>query len=68
MGVDADAYDVQPVPDLQRQHEAQEETVSSLLRSSSARFTVMREVDYASLPPIRKCSSVIHEQIWLDMR
>lgn len=68
MGVDADAYDVPPVPDLQRQHEAQEETVSSLLRSSSARFTVMREVDYASLPPIRKYSSVIHEQIWLDVR
>jgi hypothetical protein len=53
-----DVYDVPPVPDLRRQHEQQEETVNRLLRSSSARFAVMREVDYASLPPLRECNPI----------
>jgi hypothetical protein len=52
--MDADAYDVLSVPDLRRQHEDQEATVSRLLRSSSARFAAMGEVDYTSLPPLRK--------------
>lgn len=41
-------------PDLQYREDDQEETVSRLLRSSSTRFAVMKEVDYATLPPLRE--------------
>src|ERR1700722_3161403 len=36
------------------QEEDQEAAVSHLLRSSSARFAVVSEIDYASLPPLRE--------------
>ena len=49
------------IHDLRRQHDVQEATVSRLLRSSSARFAVMGEVDYASLPPLRKWNSAFHD-------
>ncbi|KIM90494.1 hypothetical protein PILCRDRAFT_185278 [Piloderma croceum F 1598] len=61
-----DVYDVPPVPDLRRQHEQQEEAVNCLLRSSSARFAVMREVDYASLPPLRECNPMINDHLDLN--
>ena len=40
--------------ELRRQHEEQEEVASRLLRSSSLRYAVFNEVDYAALPPLRK--------------
>jgi hypothetical protein len=62
MGKDVlDAFEVPPVLDLRRQHEQQEETVNYLLRSSSAKFAIMREIDYASLPPIRECNLTVNE-------
>lgn len=61
-----DVYDVPPVPDLRRQHEQQEETVNRLLRSSSARFAVMREVDYTSLPPLRECNLMTNDYLDLN--
>jgi len=46
---------VLPDPALERiQEEEQEAAASRLLRSSSSRFTVVSEVDYANLPPMRK--------------
>jgi hypothetical protein len=36
------------------EEEEHEATVGRLLRSSSARFAVVSELDYASLPPLRK--------------
>ena len=50
-----------PVPppskeELRRQQEEQEEVASRLLRSSSLRYAVVNEVDYAALPPLRKHS------------
>jgi hypothetical protein len=36
------------------QEEEYEAAASRLLRSSSARFAVVSELDYASLPPLRK--------------
>jgi hypothetical protein len=36
------------------QEEEQEAALSRLLRSSSARFAVVSEVDYTSLPPLRE--------------
>ena len=41
--------------DLPAQPEATERDATRLLRSSSAHFSVVKEVDYASLPPIREC-------------
>ena len=44
-----------PDPVLGRiQEEEQEAAASRLLRSSSSRFTVVSEVDYSNLPPMRK--------------
>jgi hypothetical protein len=42
--------------DARRQREEQEEIANSLLRSSSLRYAVVKEVDYSSLPPLRECS------------
>ncbi|KAF8493185.1 hypothetical protein F5888DRAFT_1724848 [Russula emetica] len=38
--------------DTRRQQEEQEEIANSLLRSSSLRYAVVKEVDYSSLPPL----------------
>lgn len=38
--------------DARRQQEEQEEIANSLLRSSSLRYAVVKEVDYSSLPPL----------------
>ena len=40
--------------DARRQQEEQEEIANSLLRSSSLRYAVVKEVDYSSLPPLRE--------------
>lgn len=40
--------------DREKIEEEQEATASRLLRSSSAHFSVVSEVDYASLPPLRE--------------
>ncbi len=40
--------------ELRKQQEEQEEVASRLLRSSSLRYAVVKEVDYATLPPIRE--------------
>jgi hypothetical protein len=46
---------VLPDPALERiQEEEHEAAASRLLRSSSSRFTVVSEVDYANLPPMRR--------------
>lgn len=42
--------------ELRRQQEEQEEVASRLLRSSSLRYAVVNEVDYAALPPLRMYS------------
>ena len=42
--------------DARRQQEEQEEIANSLLRSSSLRYAVVKEVDYSSLPPLREYS------------
>ena len=42
--------------DARRQNEEQEEIANSLLRSSSLRYAVVKEVDYSSLPPLREYS------------
>ena len=39
---------------LDMEEEEHEVTVGRLLRSSSTRFAVVSELDYASLPPLRK--------------
>ena len=48
--MDAEAFDVPPVPDLQRQYDVHEATVSRFLRSSSANLVAASEVDYDSSP------------------
>ena len=40
--------------DARRQQEEQEEIANDLLRSSSLRYAVFKEVDYSSLPPLRE--------------
>jgi hypothetical protein len=42
--------------DARRQNEEQEDIANSLLRSSSLRYAVVKEVDYSSLPPLREYS------------
>ena len=37
------------------EEEEHEAAIGRLLRASSARYKVVSEVDYASLPPLRKC-------------
>jgi len=61
--INTDACGAPPVPDCQ--HEEQEVTVNRLLRSSSAHFSVVEEVDYTSLPPLRECYSATHEHFSL---
>lgn len=48
--------------ELRRQQEEQEEVASRLLRSSSRRYAVVNEVDYAALPPLR-----VYSQVQRDM-
>ena len=40
--------------EMRRLQEEQEEIATRLLRSSSLRYAVVNEVDYSSLPPLRK--------------
>ena len=53
------SYETRPNPplsaeDARRQQQEQEEIANMLLRSSSLRYAVVNEVDYSSLPPLRK--------------
>ena len=43
-----------------QEDDEQEAAVSRLLRSSSARFAVVSEVDYATLPPMRQYTLFIY--------
>lgn len=66
--MEVDTYGTPPILDLRQQHDDQEATVNRLLRSSSARFAIMREVDYASLPPLRECNFAMNEPFGLIYR
>lgn len=54
--MDAVDCNVPPMPDLQRQYEDQEATISRMLRSSSAHLADPLDVDCSQLPPLRKSS------------
>jgi hypothetical protein len=60
---EARAVPPQSKEELRRQQEEQEEVASRLLRSSSLRYAVVNEVDYAALPPLR-----MYSQVQRDMR
>jgi hypothetical protein len=49
--------------EMRKLQDEQEEIASRLLRSSSLRYAVVNEVDYSSLPPLRK-----HDAVSLWMR
>jgi hypothetical protein len=53
------SFETRPNPplsaeDAHRQQQEQEEIANMLLRSSSLRYAVVNEVDYSSLPPLRR--------------
>jgi len=51
--------------DARRQQEEQEEIANCLLRSSSQRYAVISEVDYASLRLREYCVQLVHGQDYL---